>query len=115
MVAILSFTFTSCSDDDDNDKEPLTQQELIGSVWKGTNPENHYRYTITFKDEYKVTFRIDTPSGNLYGETDLSYKYNEQTGIAKASYEGEEIIASVTKNAITFVSYGITVTLTRVK
>ena len=100
MVAILSASFVSCGDDDDNsNKEEQASTSIIGT-WRyywGNGPRSYTAYSF-FDDKTGLIF----DKGN--GAARFTYSFNSQTKIVNieySKYDKEQInISKITSNSL---------------
>ncbi|MGM9842239.1 MAG: lipocalin family protein [Candidatus Limisoma sp.] len=118
LMVLLSFGLTSasCSDDDDDVKDPETPT-LIGS-WKDTSQSNPVIWTFNADGTFET---LEYISGTPYSEFG-QYTYDESTGEVEVNFNGDYSwyfkVLSITSDELVITDgkvEGQTRTLTRVK
>lgn len=98
LAVILCVNTTACSDDNDENSSIPTLVDLVGSVWSGTDPEG-YNVEVTIESATTISVAV---SGNGYeGESTHTFTYDEETGIARFTYDGVDCVASISGNSMT--------------
>lgn len=79
MTILMSFSFLSCGNDSD---EPVSSNELVGTTWVRTTPEektesyNSYKGTIKFLSKEKLHFFDSWIEYGTPCNRDVEWKYN---------------------------------------
>lgn len=99
LALVLCVNFTACSDDDD---EPETVTDLIGTTWSGTNPYTDFGVEVYIKDGSKCVITVYRPdSKDVYDKEECSYVYDETTGVFSCRYDSYTITGKVEGNSMT--------------
>ena len=111
LVMILCVNFAACSDDDE---EPQSTSDLIGTVWRGTNPHTDYVVEVEIKNDSRCVITTYEPDGStVYAQEECSYVYDEATGEFVCQYDGYETTGKITGNTMTLTDIYGTYTLKR--
>ena len=103
LMVVLCLNFVACSDDDDENPSPYpTAEELVGTVWSGTNKAQD-NYEIKIVNKTDLTLNIKSSEGTVYVDNEtLKYQYNQENGNFTSSYNEDQIKGQVTKTTMTF-------------
>ena len=115
LMVVLCLNFVACSDDDekDNPSPYPTAEELVGTVWGGTNADKDV-YEIKLTNKTDLTLNITSEEGEKYVDNaTLKYEYNAENGKFSSSYEGMTIAGEITHKAMTFTIEGEKITLNK--
>lgn len=111
LAVVLCVNFAACSDDDD---EPQTPSNLIGTVWVGTNPNTGFEVEISIKNDTKCVVTVYKPnSTDLYDQEECAYLYSETTGAFSCEYDGYTITGKIEGNRMELTDKYGTYTLTK--
>lgn len=112
LMVVLCLNFAACSDDDDENPYP-TAEELVGTVWGGTNADKDV-YEIKLTSKTGLTLNITSEDGDKYVDNAaLTYEYNAENGQFSSEYEGMEVAGVITRKNMTFTIEGEKITLNR--
>lgn len=78
FVAMLSMSFVSCSDDDDDSNTSVTGSSIVGTWTRGTIADGEV-LTLIFCSNGKGTIGVvfyDEETGKETSSTNLSFEYN---------------------------------------
>lgn len=116
MMVVLCLNFSACGDDDDDKDNPsnyLTAEELVNTIWTGSNVKQD-AYVIKLTSKTDLTLNITSKSGTVYVDNAaLKYEYNAENGNFTSSYEGASIKGQITKTSMTFSLEGEKITLNK--
>ena len=111
LAIVLCVNFAACSDDDD---EPQTPSNLIGTVWVGTNPNTGFEVEVSIKNDTKCIVSVYRPnSTDLYDQEECAYLYSETTGAFSCEYDGYTITGKIEGNRMELTDKYGTYTLTK--
>lgn len=111
LAIVLCVNFAACSDDDD---EPQTPSNLIGTVWVGTNPNTGFEVEVSIKNDTKCIVSVYRPnSTDLYDQEECAYLYSETTGAFSCEYDGYTITGKIDGNRMELTDKYSTYTLTK--
>lgn len=113
LMIVLCLNFVACSNDDDKDVTSpyLTAEQLVGTVWSGTNANKDvYEIKLTSKTDLTLNI-IRTDGKKLVDNKSLEYQYNAENGKFSSSYEGVAVVGDITSTAMTFTIEGEKITL----
>ena len=111
LAVVLCVNFAACSDDDD---EPQTPSNLIGTVWVGTNPNTGFEVEVSIKNDTKCVVTVYKPnSTDLYDQEECAYLYSETTGAFSCEYDGYTITGKIEGNRMELTDKYGTYTLTK--
>ena len=111
LAIVLCVNFAACSDDDD---EPQTPSNLIGTVWVGTNPNTGFEVEVSIKNDTKCLVSVYRPnSTDLYDQEECAYLYSETTGAFSCEYDGYTITGKIEGNRMELTDKYGTYTLTK--
>ena len=111
LAVVLCVNLAACSDDDD---EPQTPTNLIGSVWVGTNPNTGFEVEVSIKNDTKCVVSVYKPnSTDLYDQEECAYLYSETTGAFSCVYDGYTITGKIEGNRMELTDKYGTYTLTK--
>ena len=111
LAVVLCVNFAACSDDDD---EPQTPSNLIGTVWVGTNPNTGFEVEVNIKNDTKCVVTVYKPnSTDLYDQEECAYLYSETTGAFSCEYDGYTITGKIEGNRMELTDKYGTYTLTK--
>lgn len=111
LAIVLCVNFAACSDDDD---EPQTPSNLIGTVWIGTNPNTGFEVEVSIKNDTKCIVSVYKPnSTDLYDQEECAYLYSETTGAFSCEYDGYTITGKIDGNRMELTDKYGTYTLTK--
>ena len=111
LAVVLCVNFAACSDDDD---EPQTPSNLIGTVWVGTNPNTGFEVEVSIKNDTKCIVSVYRPnSTDLYDQEECAYLYSETTGAFSCEYDGYTITGKIDGNRMELTDKYGTYTLTK--
>lgn len=111
LAVVLCVNFAACSDDDD---EPQTPSNLIGTVWIGTNPNTGFEVEVSIKNDTKCIVSVYKPnSTDLYDQEECAYLYSETTGAFSCEYDGYTITGKIDGNRMELTDKYGTYTLTK--
>ena len=97
----------------DNPSPYPTAEELVGTVWGGTNADKDV-YEIKLTNKTDLTLNITSEEGEKYVDNaTLKYEYNAENGKFSSSYEGMTIAGEITHKAMTFTIEGEKITLNK--
>lgn len=87
MTMIMCFSFSACSDDDDEDTSIPTAAQLVGTTWRGTSSSWYGYYAIvTINSTSTCTVVVYDDEGDVDQTVTCSYEYDEEDGEVYASY-----------------------------
>lgn len=115
LMVVLCLNFVACSNDDekDNPSPYPTVEELVGTVWGGTNADKDV-YEIKLTNKTDLTLNITSEEGEKYVDNAmLKYEYNAENGKFTSSYEGMGIAGEITHKTMTFTIEGEKITLNK--
>lgn len=111
LAVVLCVNFAACSDDDD---EPQTPSNLIGTVWVGTNPNTGFEVEVSIKNDTKCIVSVYKPnSTDLYDQEECAYLYSVTTGAFSCEYDGYTITGKIEGNRMELTDKYGTYTLTK--
>ena len=111
LAVVLCVNFAACSDDDD---EPQTPSNHIGTVWVGTNPNTGFEVEVSIKNDTKCVVTVYKPnSTDLYDQEECAYLYSETTGAFSCEYDGYTITGKIEGNRMELTDKYGTYTLTK--
>ena len=111
LAVVLCVNFAACSDDDD---EPQTPSNLIGTVWVGTNPNTGFEVEVSIKNDTKCVVTVYKPNSTvLYDQEECAYLYSETTGAFSCEYDGYTITGKIEGNRMELTDKYGTYTLTK--
>lgn len=111
LAVVLCMNFAACSDDDD---EPQTPSNLIGTVWVGTNPNTGFEVEVSIKNDTKCIVSVYKPnSTDLYDQEECAYLYSVTTGAFSCEYDGYTITGKIEGNRMELTDKYGTYTLTK--
>ena len=111
LAVVLCVNFAACSDDDD---EPQTPSNLIGTAWVGTNPNTGFEVEVSIKNDTKCVVTVYKPnSTDLYDQEECAYLYSETTGAFSCEYDGYTITGKIEGNRMELTDKYGTYTLTK--
>ena len=111
LAVVLCVNFAACSDDDD---EPQTPSNLIGTVWVGTNPNTGFEVEVSIKNDTKCVVTVYKPnSTDLYDQEECAYLYSETTSAFSCEYDGYTITGKIEGNRMELTDKYGTYTLTK--
>ena len=109
IAMVLCVGLASCSDDDEDGDKIYTNEELVGTSWRGTF--EGASITVKFESVTNVSIRAEF-EGQMVSY-DSSYTYDKTTGEFETTYGVDELTGRIKGKTMTFVLWDKKGTLTK--